>query len=82
MHSEKVVIVTAGSSGIGRAAALRFARQGDKVLVPGRRPGPVEATVAEHENIAGLVRDRQAINWLQRSVPGPRDRCAPRYRQR
>lgn len=24
----------------------------------------------------------QAINWLQHSVPGSRDRCAPRYRRR
>ena len=57
MQSEKVVIVTGGSSGIGRAAALRFARQGDKVLVTGRRPGPIEETIAEHANIAGLVAD-------------------------
>jgi NAD(P)-dependent dehydrogenase (short-subunit alcohol dehydrogenase family) len=57
MQSEKVVIVTGGSSGIGRAAALRFARQGDKVLVTGRRPGPIEEMIAEHANIAGLVAD-------------------------
>jgi NAD(P)-dependent dehydrogenase (short-subunit alcohol dehydrogenase family) len=54
MQSEKVVIVTGGSSGIGRAAALRFARQGDKVLITGRRPGPIEETIAEHANIALL----------------------------
>lgn len=51
MPSAKVAIVTGGSSGIGRAAALRFAKQGDKVLVTGRRSGPVEEMVAAHPNI-------------------------------
>ena len=39
MQNEKVMIITGGSSGIGRAAALRFANQGDKVLITGRRAG-------------------------------------------
>jgi NAD(P)-dependent dehydrogenase (short-subunit alcohol dehydrogenase family) len=55
MQNEKVMIITGGSSGIGRAAALRFANQGNKVLITGRRAGPVEQTVAEHSNIAGIV---------------------------
>ena len=57
MTHEKVVIVTGGSSGIGRAAALRFASRGDKVLITGRRSRPIEETMAEHANIAGLVAD-------------------------
>ncbi|HZC95860.1 MAG TPA: SDR family oxidoreductase [Bradyrhizobium sp.] len=68
MQSEKVVIVTGGSSGIGRAAALRFARQGDKVLVTGRRPGPIEETVAEHANIAGLVADAASTEDAKRTI--------------
>ena len=51
MQRENVVIITGGSSGIGQAAAIRFASQGCKVLITGRRSAPVEQTVAEHPNI-------------------------------
>jgi NAD(P)-dependent dehydrogenase (short-subunit alcohol dehydrogenase family) len=74
MHSEKVVIVTGGTSGIGRAAALRFARQGNKVLVTGRRPGPVEETIREHENIAGLVADVASAEDAKRTIAVAVDR--------
>ena len=68
MQSEKVVIVTGGSSGIGRAAALRFATQGDKVLVTGRRTGLIEETVAEHANITGLVADAASAEDAKRTI--------------
>jgi NAD(P)-dependent dehydrogenase (short-subunit alcohol dehydrogenase family) len=57
MLDNKVVIVTGGSSGIGRAAALSFARQGAKVIITGRRLAMLEETAAEHPNIACLVAD-------------------------
>jgi NAD(P)-dependent dehydrogenase (short-subunit alcohol dehydrogenase family) len=68
MHSEKIVIVTGGSSGIGRAAALRFARQGHKVLVTGRRAAPLEETVAEHPSIVGLVADAASAEDASRTI--------------
>jgi len=68
MQSEKVVIITGGSSGIGRAAALRFAQQGAKVLVTGRRAGPLEEMLAEHANIAGLVADAAVPEDAKRTV--------------
>ncbi len=33
----KVVLITGGTSGIGRAAAIEFGKKGAKVVVSGRR---------------------------------------------
>ncbi|QOG18679.1 SDR family NAD(P)-dependent oxidoreductase [Bradyrhizobium sp. SEMIA] len=68
MQNDRVVIITGGSSGIGRAAALRFANQGDKVLITGRRAGPIEQTAAEHRNIAGLVADTASTEDANRTI--------------
>jgi NAD(P)-dependent dehydrogenase (short-subunit alcohol dehydrogenase family) len=57
MLNDMVIIVTGGSSGIGRAAALGFADHGAKVIITGRREASLEATAAEHPNITGLIAD-------------------------
>jgi sorbitol-6-phosphate 2-dehydrogenase len=44
---DRVAIITGGGTGIGKATALRFAREGAKLALAGRRPGPLEETVAE-----------------------------------
>jgi NAD(P)-dependent dehydrogenase (short-subunit alcohol dehydrogenase family) len=65
---QRVIVVTGGSSGIGRAAALRFARQDDKVLVTGRRAGPINDVAAEHANIVGLAADAASPKDAERTI--------------
>jgi len=49
----RVAIVTGGGSGMGRAMAIELARLGAGVVVAGRRPEPLEETVALIEDAGG-----------------------------
>lgn len=51
LFKDRVVIVTGGSSGIGRAAALRFATLGGRVLITGRRAESLEGATKDHPNL-------------------------------
>ena len=48
----KVAIVSGGGTGIGAATARRFAAEGAKVVVTGRRPEPLEEVAADTVGLA------------------------------
>ena len=52
---DKVAIITGASSGIGRAAALLFARQGAKVVLSARGHGRLDAVAEEIRAAGGAV---------------------------
>ncbi|PEA55390.1 2,4-dienoyl-CoA reductase [Bacillus pseudomycoides] len=52
---EKVVVITGGSSGMGKGMAIRFAKEGARVVITGRTLEKLEETKKEIEQFEGQV---------------------------
>jgi NAD(P)-dependent dehydrogenase (short-subunit alcohol dehydrogenase family) len=59
-QGDRVVVVTGASDGIGREIARHRAERGDRVLITGRRPRPLEQAAIElGPNVSALVADSE-----------------------
>src|SRR5690606_2035893 len=63
LFQSKVVLITGGGAGIGRAAAIQFAREGAQVVVSGRRVAPLQA----------LAEDQTGIDFVVADIANPAD---------
>jgi NAD(P)-dependent dehydrogenase (short-subunit alcohol dehydrogenase family) len=62
----KIAVITGGTSGIGLAAAKRFASEGAHVVVTGRKQAKLDAAVAEIGNATGIKADSSNLEDLDR----------------
>jgi meso-butanediol dehydrogenase / (S,S)-butanediol dehydrogenase / diacetyl reductase len=66
----KSCLVTGGGTGIGRAVALRFAAEGGRVTVMGRRAGKLDEVAAEHDAVMAAPGDVSIAEDSRRVVEG------------
>ena len=71
-RTNMIIVITGGSSGIGKATALAFARRGDSVVIAARSRDAVEAAANEVEAAGGralaVVADVSRYDDVQRIV--------------
>ncbi|WP_327042186.1 SDR family oxidoreductase [Micromonospora ureilytica] len=73
----KTALVTGGTTGIGLAAARRFAAEGAYVFVTGRRKGPLDEAVASiGANATGIASDVRKLDDLDRVMRAIEERGA------
>ena len=55
--NKKTIWITGGSTGIGKALAIKFAKEGWNVAISARRENLLKETCGEHENISSFPLD-------------------------
>src|SRR5277367_3779763 len=69
-HTNQVVLITGGASGIGKATAMKLASKGITVVITGRREATGAAAVKEIERVA---RDGAQVRSVRNDVTDESD---------
>ena len=77
----KVAFISGGGSGIGAATALRFAQEGAKVVICGRRQQPLDAVVAQIRAASGQAEAVQADVGNEAQIVQAIEQAAQRLRE-
>ena len=75
----RAVVITGASSGIGRASALRFAREGARVLLASHLEEPCIALLREIERAGGVASFQQTDVTRRAETERAIDVCVERY---
>lgn len=74
---DRVVIITGGGTGIGRAAAMQFVQAGAWVVLVGRRAASLEATASTSDRIVPVPANLLREDELERVIHIANSRANP-----
>jgi NAD(P)-dependent dehydrogenase (short-subunit alcohol dehydrogenase family) len=63
---DKVVVITGGNSGIGKAIAEKFDQQGAKIVIFGRQKGTLEKSLKEFKQAIAIQGDIRKLSDIER----------------